>query len=85
MAIKVDTKEQRRVLLDRREALSCMTWAGTGLRKIKIVLLAALAGGPAALGVALAAAASDMLAGGGGGHAAGGSGLGSSTDAFWRF
>jgi len=31
MAIKEDTKEQRRVLLDRREALSCMTWAGTGL------------------------------------------------------
>ena len=31
MANKEDTKEQRRVLLDRREALTCMTWAGSGL------------------------------------------------------
>jgi 3',5'-cyclic AMP phosphodiesterase CpdA len=31
MAIKEDNEEQRKVLLDRREALSCMTWAGTGL------------------------------------------------------
>jgi 3',5'-cyclic-AMP phosphodiesterase len=31
MAIKDDTKEQRKVRMDRREALTCMTWAGTGL------------------------------------------------------
>jgi 3',5'-cyclic-AMP phosphodiesterase len=31
MAIKEDSKAQRRVRLDRREALTCMTWAGTGL------------------------------------------------------
>jgi 3',5'-cyclic-AMP phosphodiesterase len=31
MAIKEDNKEQRKVRLDRREALTCMTWAGTGL------------------------------------------------------
>ncbi len=31
MAIKDDNKRQRRVLLDRRETLKCMTWAGTGL------------------------------------------------------
>jgi 3',5'-cyclic AMP phosphodiesterase CpdA len=31
MAIKDDTEEQRRVRMDRREALTCMTWAGTGL------------------------------------------------------
>jgi len=73
MAIKEDTKEQRRVLLDRREALSCMTWAGTGL-------LWTLSGGvPLTSGFIDGALA--------GGHAAGGSGLGggSSTDAFWRF
>ncbi len=31
MAIKEDNDEQLRVRMDRREALSCMTWAGTGL------------------------------------------------------
>ena len=31
MAIKDDNERQRKVLLDRREALTCMTWAGTGL------------------------------------------------------
>ncbi len=31
MAIKDDNETQRWVLLDRREALICMTWAGTGL------------------------------------------------------
>ena len=31
MAIKDDTEEQRKVRMDRREALTCMTWAGTGL------------------------------------------------------
>ncbi len=31
MAIKDDTKEQMKVRMDRREALTCMTWAGTGL------------------------------------------------------
>jgi 3',5'-cyclic-AMP phosphodiesterase len=31
MAIKEDNEEQRKVRLDRREALTCMTWAGTGL------------------------------------------------------
>ncbi len=31
MAIKDETGEQRKVRMDRREALSCMTWAGTGL------------------------------------------------------
>jgi 3',5'-cyclic AMP phosphodiesterase CpdA len=31
MAIKEVTEHQRKVLLDRREALTCMTWAGTGL------------------------------------------------------
>ena len=31
MAIKEETEAQRRVRLSRREALSCMTWAGTGL------------------------------------------------------
>jgi 3',5'-cyclic AMP phosphodiesterase CpdA len=31
MAIKEETAEQRKVLMDRREALTCMTWAGTGL------------------------------------------------------
>jgi 3',5'-cyclic AMP phosphodiesterase CpdA len=31
MAIKDDNNLQRKVLLDRREALTCMTWAGTGL------------------------------------------------------
>jgi 3',5'-cyclic AMP phosphodiesterase CpdA len=31
MAIKEDTEEQRKVRLDRREALTCMAWAGTGL------------------------------------------------------
>lgn len=31
MAIEDDTEEQRRVRMDRREALTCMTWAGTGL------------------------------------------------------
>jgi 3',5'-cyclic-AMP phosphodiesterase len=31
MAIKEETVEQRKVLMDRREALTCMTWAGTGL------------------------------------------------------
>ncbi len=30
MAIK-DDKGQRKVRMDRREALTCMTWAGTGL------------------------------------------------------
>lgn len=29
--IKEHTEQQRKVLLDRREALTCMTWAGTGL------------------------------------------------------
>jgi Icc protein len=54
MTIKEDSKEQRRVRLDRREALTCMTWAGTGL-------LWTLSGGvPATAGLidsALAAAA----------------------------
>ena len=31
MAIKDDSKEQQKVRMDRREALTCMTWAGTGL------------------------------------------------------
>ncbi len=31
MAIKKETAEQMKVRMDRREALSCMTWAGTGL------------------------------------------------------
>jgi Icc protein len=31
MPIKEDSKEQRRVRLDRRETLTCMIWAGTGL------------------------------------------------------
>ncbi len=31
MAIKEDSEGQRKALLDRREVLSCMTWAGTGL------------------------------------------------------
>ena len=31
MTIKDDNERQRKVLLDRREALTCMTWAGTGL------------------------------------------------------
>ena len=31
MAIKDDNERQRQVLLDRRETLKCMTWAGTGL------------------------------------------------------
>ncbi len=31
MAIKEETEEQLKVRMDRREALSCMTWAGTGL------------------------------------------------------
>jgi 3',5'-cyclic-AMP phosphodiesterase len=31
MAIKEDTEDQRKVRMDRREALTCMTWAGTGL------------------------------------------------------
>jgi 3',5'-cyclic-AMP phosphodiesterase len=31
MAIKEDTEEQHKVRMDRREALTCMTWAGTGL------------------------------------------------------
>ena len=31
MTIKDDTEEQRKVRMDRREALTCMTWAGTGL------------------------------------------------------
>ena len=31
MTIKDDSEEQRRVRLDRREALTCMLWAGTGL------------------------------------------------------
>jgi 3',5'-cyclic AMP phosphodiesterase CpdA len=31
MAIKDDTEAQRKVRMDRREALTCMTWAGTGL------------------------------------------------------
>jgi 3',5'-cyclic-AMP phosphodiesterase len=31
MAIKEDSKEQHRLRLDRREALTCMKWAGTGL------------------------------------------------------
>jgi 3',5'-cyclic-AMP phosphodiesterase len=31
MAIEEDTLEQRKVRLDRREALTCMAWAGTGL------------------------------------------------------
>ncbi len=31
MATKDDTVEQRNVRMDRREALTCMTWAGTGL------------------------------------------------------
>ncbi len=31
MAIKEDTEAQRAVRMDRREALTCMTWAGTGL------------------------------------------------------
>jgi 3',5'-cyclic-AMP phosphodiesterase len=31
MTIKEDNKEQRKVRMDRREALTCMTWAGTGL------------------------------------------------------
>jgi hypothetical protein len=31
MAAKEDTEEQRRVRMDRREALTCMAWAGTGL------------------------------------------------------
>ncbi len=31
MAIKEDTLEQRTVRMDRREALTCMAWAGTGL------------------------------------------------------
>jgi 3',5'-cyclic-AMP phosphodiesterase len=31
MAIKEDTEDQHKVRMDRREALTCMTWAGTGL------------------------------------------------------
>jgi 3',5'-cyclic-AMP phosphodiesterase len=31
MPIVEETEEQQRVLLDRREALTCMTWAGAGL------------------------------------------------------
>lgn len=31
MPVKEDNEEQRKVLMDRREALTCMTWAGTGL------------------------------------------------------
>jgi 3',5'-cyclic AMP phosphodiesterase CpdA len=31
MAIENDTEEQRKVRMDRREALTCMAWAGTGL------------------------------------------------------
>ncbi len=31
MPLKDETNEQRKVRMDRREALSCMTWAGTGL------------------------------------------------------
>ncbi len=31
MPRKEDNAEQRKVLLDRREALTCMAWAGTGL------------------------------------------------------
>jgi 3',5'-cyclic-AMP phosphodiesterase len=31
MAIKEDTEKQRKVRMDRREALTCMTWVGTGL------------------------------------------------------
>jgi len=31
MTVKEDTQAQRRVRMDRREALTCMTWAGTGL------------------------------------------------------
>jgi 3',5'-cyclic AMP phosphodiesterase CpdA len=31
MAAKEDTEEQRKVRMDRREALTCMAWAGTGL------------------------------------------------------
>ena len=31
MTIKDDNERQRKVLMDRREALTCMTWAGTGL------------------------------------------------------
>jgi 3',5'-cyclic-AMP phosphodiesterase len=31
MAIKEDNEEQRKVSMDRREALTCMIWAGTGL------------------------------------------------------
>ncbi len=31
MAIKEDNRAQRKVRMDRREALTCMTWAGTGL------------------------------------------------------
>ena len=31
MTIKEDSEEQRKVRLDRREALTCMIWAGTGL------------------------------------------------------
>jgi len=31
MAIKEENEDQRKVLLDRREALTCMTWAGMGL------------------------------------------------------
>jgi 3',5'-cyclic-AMP phosphodiesterase len=31
MAIEEDTEDQHKVRMDRREALTCMTWAGTGL------------------------------------------------------
>jgi hypothetical protein len=31
VAIKEDSEEQRKAKLDRREVLTCMTWAGTGL------------------------------------------------------
>ena len=31
MADREETKEQRAVRMDRRQALTCMTWAGTGL------------------------------------------------------
>ena len=54
MAIKEDNEAQRKVRMDRREALTCMTWAGTGL-------LWALSGGmprtAGLIGSALAASA----------------------------